>query len=230
MASENSGFTPAHLRWVVIGILGLAFMFIFKGELANMIKGVEKVSIGPEGIALETRTVETPLGKTIVSGPPTLETAGITQQTSPNYQSPKGYLINWPQDGSWSSHPEFAKALNLDLAIAYNQSWGNFVPNVNVTIEPTNTSSIQQWMDDSNPLFSTLGMTVTDVQVDEASGSGVRVLSGYFYDVETNMIQRIILHDGTAYIATATRPTSLNADPELWKDLNDILNSFRVKA
>jgi hypothetical protein len=142
-------------------------MFIFKDELSNMIKGAEKVSIGPEGVSIVTKTIQTPIGKTIVSGPPTLDTAGITLQSSPNYQSPKGYSINWPQDGSWSSHPDFARAMNLDLAIGYNRSWGNYVPNVNGTIEPSATMSIRQWMGNSNPkLWQDLNYILNSFRVD----------------------------------------------------------------
>lgn len=221
-------FSPAHLRWIIIGILGIAFMFLFKDDISHILKGVEKVSINEGGITIETRTVDTPLGKTIVSGPPTLETAGITAQTAPSYSSAQGYQINWPQDGSWSSRPDMANNYNLDLAIAYNNSWGNFVPNVNVTIEPSPTSSIQEWIDMSNPMFESLGFEVSDVVLDEASSSGVRVIHGNFFGTDTNQIQRIILSNGRAYIATATRPTSLVADEALWRDLNNILNSFRV--
>lgn len=230
MNDKNSGFSPAHLRWVVIGVLGITFMVIFKDEVSHMLKGVEKVSIGADGITIETRTVQTPLGKTIISGPPTVETAGITQQTAASFQSPQGYSLNWPQDGSWSSKPDLARSLNLDLAIAYNRSWGDFIPNVNVTIEPSATMSIQQWIDNSNPLFEALGFSVADVHVDTASRSGVRVIRGYFYGMETDTIQRIILGNGRAYIATATRPTSLIADETLWRDMNNILNSFRING
>lgn len=230
MSDDNNknAFSAAHLRWVVIGVLGLAFMLIFKDDVSHVLKGVEKVSIKSDGITIETKTVETPLGKTIVSGPPTIETAGITQQTAPSYSSAQGYSINWPQDGSWTSRPDMASNFNLDLAIAYNRSWGDFVPNVNVTIEPSPTDSIQEWINMSNPLFEQLGFTVTDVQLDAASSSGVRVINGNFFGTETNQIQRIILSNGRAYIATATRPTNLVADEALWRDLNNILNSFRV--
>jgi hypothetical protein len=229
MSDDNkNNFSPAHLRWIIIGVLGIAFMVIFKDDVSHILKGVEKVSIKSDGITIETRTVDTPLGKTIVSGPPTIETAGITEQTAASYSSPQGYLINWPQDGSWSSRPDMASNYNLDLAIAYNNSLGDFIPNVNVTIEQSPTQSIQEWIDMSNPLFESLGFTVTDVQIDEASSSGVRVINGNFFGTDTNQIQRIILKDGIAYIATATRPTNLVADEALWRDLNNILNSFRV--
>ena len=227
---NNSTFSPAHLRWLVIGVLGIVFMVIFKDDVSHILKGVEKVSIGSDGITIETKTVETPLGKTIVSGPPTLETAGITQNTAASYASPQGYSINWPQDGSWSSRPDMASSYNLDLAIAYNRSWGNFIPNVNVTIEPSPTPSIEEWVEMSNPLFESLGFTVTDVQFDAASNSGVRVINGNFFGTDTHQIQRIILSNGQAYIATATRPTNLVADEALWRDLNNILNSFRVSG
>lgn len=230
MTPSNSGLTPAHLKWIVVCVLGVAFMFIFKDDLSDMIKGAEKISIGPEGVSIVTKTVKTPLGETIVSGPPTLATAGITQQSSPNYQSQYGYAINWPQDGSWSLRPDISQTLNLDLFIAYNKSWGDFVPNVNVTIEPSFGMSIREWFERSNPMVSLMGFTVTDVQIDDASNSGVRIVHGNYFGLESNQIQRVILAQGYAYIATATRPVALSADPQLWQDLNEILNSFRAET
>ena len=56
----------------------------------------------------------------------------------------------------------------------------------------------------------------------------VRVTNSNVLGWEANAIQRIILNQGRAYIATATRPVDLNANPELWQDLNYILNSFNV--
>jgi len=228
MASENNGFSPAHLKWIVIALLGITFMFIFKDELSNIIKDAEKVSIGPEGLSIVTKTTQTPLGTTIVSGPPTLETVGSIIQSSPYYQSPNGYSIAWPQDGSWSSYPEFAQAMNLDLAIAYNRSWGDYVPNVNVTIEFSLGYSIRQWIEMSNPILSSIGFTVTNVTIDDANGSGVRVMHGNMFGYEADTIQRVFINQGRAYIASAMRPRSFSADPKLWQDLNYILNSFRV--
>lgn len=226
--NNKNSFSPAHLRWIIIGVLGLAFMVIFKDDVSHILKGVEKVSIGGDGITIETKTIETPLGETIVSGPPTLETAGITEQTAADYKSARGYAINWPQDGSWSQRSDMARSFNLDFAIAYNQSWGDFVPNVNVTVEPSPTQSIEEWIDMSQPVIESFGFSIADVQYDAASNTGVRVLNGNVFGTELHQIQRIILKNNFAYIATATRPIHLVADEALWNDLNNILNSFRV--
>lgn len=227
MASPDARFSPAHLKWIVIGIVGITFMFIFKDDLSNMIKRADKVKIGPGGILI-TRTIQTPLGRTIISGPPTLDTAGITPQSLPNYQSHKGYAINWPQDGSWSEHPDLAKAINADLVIAYNYSQEDFTPNVNITTEPTGGMSIKQWMENTNTEIANMGLAVTDVQIDTVNNSGVRIVRGDLFGSETNMIQRIIFDQGHVYIATALRPLNYYADPKLWQDLNKILNSFRI--
>jgi len=220
--------SPAHLKWIVIAFLGVTFMIIFKDDLSRKIKEPGEVSIGPKGISIITKTTETPLGQVVLSGPPTIETAGITKHTLPNYRSPKGYLINWPQDGSWQSRPDMAQMLNLDLAIAYNRSWGEYVPNVNVTIEPSATSSIRQWLDTSNQILPLAGFNVISEKLDPPSKSAVRIVHGNFLGIEADAIQRIILNQGRAYIVTTTRPRNINADPKLWHDLNNILNSFRL--
>jgi hypothetical protein len=228
MSESKSGFSSAHLKWIIVGVLGITFMFLFRGELSEMLNKAEKVTIGPEGVSIQTKTIQTPLGETIVSGPPTMETAGIQPGTAPDFQSPRGYAINWPQDGSWSSHPDLATAMNVELVIGYNRSWGDYVPNVNVTIENAGTPSIREWLTMSNPKIELYGFSVISSEVDESNNAGVRVVKGFMFGYEANMIQRIIINQGLAYVATATRPVSLNADPQLWQDLNDILNSFRI--
>ncbi len=228
MASTNAKLSPSHLKWIVVGLLGIVFMVIFRSDISDLFKNAEEVSFGPDGVKISTKTTQTPLGATIVSGPPTLETVGSILQSSAQYQNPNGYSISWPQDGSWSSHPELAQSFGADLVIAYNRTWGDYVPNVNITIEASPTNSIRQWMQMSNPVVSSMGFTVTDVTFDEASRSGVRVMRGNFLGFEADSIQRIILDQGRAYVATATRPISLSADPQLWEHLRYILNSFRV--
>ncbi len=224
----QSKLSPAHLKWIVIAFLGVTFMVIFKDDLSKKIKEPGEVNIGPKGISITTKTISTPLGQTIISGPPTIETAGITKDTPPNYQSPRGYLINWPQDGSWQSRPDMAQMLNLDMVIAYNRSWGEYVPNVNVTIEPSTTSYIRQWLESSNQMLPLMGFNVISEKIDIPSKSAVRIVHGNFFGLEADAIQRVILNQGRAYIVTATRPRNFNADPKLWQDLNNILNSFRV--
>ena len=118
--------------------------------------------------------------------------------------------------------------MGLDFVIAYNRSWGNFVPNVNVTIEPAQGFSIRGWMENSNPIIRAYGFELTDVQIDDASNTGVRVMRGNYGGMIADQIQRVIISDGQAYIATATRPVGFEADPNLWANLNQILNSFRL--
>ncbi|MHC5066541.1 MAG: hypothetical protein ACYTG5_21505 [Planctomycetota bacterium] len=226
MAGE--GLTAKHLRWIVVGVLGIAFMILFREELSDLIKGAEKVEIGPDGISITTRTTTTPLGETIVSGPPTRDTAGIRPQTPPSYRSPKGFAINWPQDGSWTSHPQFARMIGTEIAIAYNRTWGSFVPNVNVTIEPSLGLSIKEWLTVSNSKLQMHGFSLESCEVDERANSAVRIVRGGYSGMTADLIQRVILHEGRAYIATAARPLQVAADPQLWRDLNQILNSFRV--
>ena len=101
------------------------------------------------------------------------------------------------------------------------------MPNVNVTIEPTNMN-IRAWMAMSNPGMAMVGFTVTSHQIDEQTNSAVRVMRGQSFGMVSDTIQRIIIRGTRAFIATATRPVQLTADPKLWQDLNDILNSFRA--
>lgn len=216
---------PVPYRWIVIGVLGVTFMLVFKDELGEKIRDADKISVGLAGVSIEKKTKETPLGTTVVSAP--TDGTARANQPAPNFQSPIGFAINWPQDGSWSSHPDYAATWGAELVIAYNRTWGAFVPNVNVTIEPTNMK-IRAWMAMSNPRMGMVGFTVTSFQIDEQTNSAVRVMRGQSFGMVSDGVQRIIIRGSRAFIATATRPVQLTADPKLWQDLNSILNSFRA--
>jgi hypothetical protein len=229
MSSQKSGLSSSQLKWIVIGVLGIFFMLMFREQIANLLDNSQEVKIGQEGISVVTKTVDTPFGETIVSGPPTPETAGITPQALPDYQSPKGYLINWPQDGLWVSMPDFAQTLGVDYAVVYAPAIGKqFAPNVTVITQPSQGMSIQQIMQSLQNDVSEMDLQVVDVQIDDVNKSGVITVSGNLWGVQIDGVQRIILHQGYAYIATAMLPIALRGDTAVTQGINQILNSFRV--
>lgn len=219
----SRGITPKHVRWIVLGVVAIAFMLIFKDVLTEKIRDADSITLGADGVTIETQTVETPLGPTILSGPPTEQTAGITPDTAASYESPYGYAINWPQDGSWMPVPSPVG----DFAVGYARMFAGFTPNVNVTIEPDMGMTIRQWMNWSNgQLRDLVGATVLDTRIDDQTQTGVRVAR--IPGLPGESIQRILLAGGRAYIVTATSTDAASGDVKLTQDLNHILNSFRV--
>ena len=228
MNPRNLKISPEHLKWIVIGILGLTSILVFKNELSSLITNSNEFVVGPEGVRIATETVETPIGETIIAGPPTPETAGINPQSLPNYSSSKGYLINWPQDGSWVEYPDFAQFIGADFVIAYRRIQGNNFPNVNVMVDTLHGMSFREYVESATNTMSNFGFEVRNVEVDDVNNSAVITLYGNFLGLESDAVQRIIFDSGYVYIASAIRPVEFRDDQILSQNLIEILNSFRI--
>jgi ActR/RegA family two-component response regulator len=125
--------------------------------------------------------------------------------------------------------PDFAQTLGVDYAVVYAPAIGKqFAPNVTVITQPSQGMSIQQIMQSLQNDVSEMDLQVVDVQIDDVNKSGVITVSGNLWGVQIDGVQRIILHQGYAYIATAMLPIALRGDTAVTQGINQILNSFRV--
>ena len=226
-------------KWGIIGIIAITFMFLFQDEVKKLLSSTEELSISSEGVKLKVRTVSTPLGETVLSAhaaapvedddrsiTPDAGTAprqGFTRYTDPTY----GYSLAWPAGGKWIKDDFTAAQIGVALFIRFHQSFGNFTPNVNVTIENTGTITVSQWMRAAAPMLEQMGWQVVDVQMDEAVNAGVRVMKNPSFPGGLFQIQRVILKDGLAYVATASKlEADSGAFPEMYQRMGEILNSF----
>lgn len=234
-------------KWGIIGVIAITFMFLFQDEVKKLLIDTEELSITTEGVKLKVKTVSTPLGETVLSAhaaasagdggmstvpengaesAPSAGTAarpGFTRYTDPNY----GYSIAWPAGGDWIKDDFTAAQIGVALFIRFHQSFGNFTPNVNVTIEETGNISIGHWMQAAVPLLEQMGWQVVNVQMDESINAGVRVMKNPNMPGGLFQIQRVILKNGYAYVATASKLESdSGAFPEMYRRMGEILNSF----
>ena len=235
-------------KWGIIGVIAITFMFLFQDEVKKLLSNTEELSVTSEGVKLKVKTVSTPLGETVLSAhaaanssvegdlspKPGIGTSGgpaggtatasaLTHFTDPIY----GYSIAWPAGGKWIKDDAIAAQFGAALFIRFHQSFGAFTPNVNVTIEDTGTMSISQWMRAAAPLLEQMGWQIVDVQMDETVNAGVRVIKNPGIPGGLFQIQRVILKNGRAYVATASKLESdSHAFPEMYQRMGEILNSF----
>lgn len=235
-------------KWGVIGIVALAFMAMFKGEIGLLLRGAEEVSVGGDGVKLKIRTVSTPLGETVLSSqgqplkrpvaPAAAGSAPDAQATQPAAPLPSdqqtvftdaqtGATLAWPRNGLWVREDAIAQRTGSVLVLRHTSSFGNFVPNVNVRAEPVGSASVDDWMQLGNQGMAAMGFELVSVQTDPATQSGVRVTRHRDVQGVLYQIQRVVIRNGVAIYVTASM-LEQHAAPGVYAAMGAILNSFAV--
>ena len=205
----------------------LVCIFTFREELRKLLNRATGFKIPGY---FELQTTITPLGQTTVSNPSGSVAANEPVGTRVSYIDPThSFRLTWPAGGEWIQDDTLAASMGAALFIAYHQAFGNFTPNVNVTVEEIGNATISTWMELGNQGLSKLGCKVLETSQDPTTQSGVRVFRNENFDGTLYQIQRVILSQARAYIATGSK---LEADhsalPELYEQMRGILNSFQV--
>jgi len=235
-STENDGQdagkkTSASTKWIVIGVIAVVFMIIFQDEIKHLLKNAEEVSVTAEGIKIKTRTVETPLGKTVLSNKAVeMETSAEQPNNINTYvDNINGFSLNWPQDGTWIRDDNMAANIGVAFFVHYYQSFGDFTPNVNVTYEVIGNMNLEDWLAIGHNSLQQMGWEIQNLEIDEELNAGVQVIRNRNYPGGLFQIQRFILKDDVAYIATASKLEIDNtAFPNLYSEMGQILNSFQV--
>lgn len=216
--------------WIVIGAIAIVSIILFRKEIRSFLNRVKGVKGKHGGIEFEIQTTTTPLGETNISNPAISETAYEPVGTHISYvDETHSFRIRWPAGGEWIKNDAMAATLGANLLIVYYQSFGDFTPNVNVTIEEIGDTSLNTWLRLGNQEFERLGYTVLETSQDPLSRSAVRVVRKEDNGGTLYQIQRVILLCSRAYVATGSK---LEADyaafPKLYGQMREILNSFQV--
>ncbi|RZS58204.1 hypothetical protein [Sphaerotilus mobilis] len=236
-------------KWAVIGIVTLAFMAMFKGEIGQLLRGAEEVSVGGDGVKLKIRTVSTPLGDTVLSsqGQPLSRPAGVAGPGTNNgagqppatpaplpseqqtvFTDPQtGATLAWPRNGLWVREDALAQRTGSALVLRHTSNFGNFMPNVNVRVEPVGTASVDDWMALGNQGMAAMGFELVSAQTDPATQSGVRVMRHRDVQGVLYQIQRVVIRNGQAIYVTASM-LEQHAAPGVYAAMGAILNSFAV--
>lgn len=220
--NESTGIPNSNVKWIVIGIVVLVILFLFKKEIGSLIDRTESVSVTADGLILKTQTVTTVLGEIIVSGPPTVDTAGITATTKPNFAIEGGFKINWKPE-LWSNNKKLAQLNDAELFLLYSVPDG-YQPSI----------AIKSYGGFSNAKAFLDSVTYPDRQVSKvefgpAGETGIRTSEGESNGITFNYIERVLFNaeTGLVYVATAERPTAEVGNTELWESTRKVLNSFR---
>jgi hypothetical protein len=235
-------------KWAVIGIVAIAFMAMFRGEIGQLLRGTEEVSVGGDGVKLKIRTVSTPLGDTVLSSqgqplsqPVTQQAPAGTATTTPStttaplpseqqtaFVDPQtGATLAWPRNGKWLREDALAQRTGSALVLRHVSNYGNFVPNVNLRVEPVGSASIDDWMQQGNQGMAALGFELVSAQTDSATQSGVRVMRHRDVQGVLYQIQRVVIRQGQAIYVTASMLEE-HAAPGVYAAMGAILNSFAV--
>ncbi len=234
-------------KWAVIGVVTLAFMAMFKGEIGQLLRGAEEVSVGGDGVKLKIRTVSTPLGDTVLSsqGQPLSRPVAASDATRPGavtaqtpaplpsdqqtvFTDPQtGATLAWPRNGLWVRDDVVAQRTGTALVLRHTSNHGNFVPNVSLAAEPVGTASVDDWMQLGNQGMAAMGYELVSVQTDPATQSGVRVMRHRNVQGVLYQIQRVVIRNGLAIYVTASM-LEQHAAPGVYAAMGAILNSFAV--
>jgi hypothetical protein len=120
-----------------------------------------------------------------------------------------------------------AQRTGSSLVLRHTSNYGNFVPNVNVRVEPVGNASVDEWMQAGNQGMAALGFELVDAQTDPASQSGVRVMRHRDLQGVLYQIQRVVIRNGQAIYVTASM-LEQHAAPGVYAAMGQILNSFSV--
>lgn len=223
MAENESSNSSNNVKWIVIGIIALVVLFLFKKEIGGLIERTESVSVTAEGLTLKTQTINTALGETIVSGPPTVETAGITDEAEPNFAIPGGFKINWKPE-LWSNNEELAQLNDAELFLLFSIPDG-FQPSIAIRSFEGFTSAKTFLENVSYP-----NRQISKVEFGPSGETGIRTSTGKANGSKFHYIERVLFNQqtGLVYVATAERPVAEIGNAELWESTRKVLNSFRL--
>ena len=230
----------AHIKWIVLGIVALAFMVLFNKELGRLLDRTSDLSITPDGIRI--KTVDTPLGQANVSATTVKQSETSASGIEGNRYTSRQYKfqLSWPDAAQWSASEDMGQSLakqlglpptvSVPIIVLHKEAVANFRPNVNVVVERVGEMQIQAYVDASTLNYARMGWQVLSTTVDAATNAGFIVLlgkspgGGNIYQV-----QRIVIAHGNGYVVTASQlPPDNLISARLREDLLAILNSFRI--
>lgn len=239
-----SGNTSIPVKWIVVGIVIIAFMLIFKGELGGLLERTSDIKISATGLEIkaEVKTVETPIGQTEVSVVPIARTpqatTGIKDTTYVNTKY--DFQISWPNNQDWTADEELGRqfaqnmgmpaTIDIPIVILSNNLIDDFRPNVNVVVENVGQMQIEEYVSLTKQNLLQQGWDVLSTSVDPETNGGVIVLINNMLGAgnELYQFQRYAMGNGNAYIITASQVPQADLSQGLKDDLASIINSFRL--
>lgn len=219
---------PSTVKWIVIGVISLTFMFIFKHELSNLINRTETVEITSKGVTLETK-----LGTTDVSVVHTVEDNYRNRYSENKYEVYQSanyrYAISYPKNSNWQDISYLGPYWVKQFESLSGFSFAVIVPNSNgfetmatVRVYQAGNITIQTALEGFIQAAGD-GVVYNNHLIDNSTNSAT--LQGYDSINQKYMISRVILKRGLLYDLRAIFPSNLSTKLQL--ELNEIINSFQ---
>jgi hypothetical protein len=237
------------ISWpVIILIVVVVFREPIAGLLSELGKRLKKLSVaGSEIEFTEPKTVETPIGKTEVSIATVKPTKALTEELTETYvNNIYDFQISWPSE-RWEADREIGKKflekrgldhakIECPIMIIRKKPTGNFLPNVNVIVEPVGNVPLSQYMASSIKSIQDQSIKGLDAkwailskEFDEKTQWGLIVYRGTILGKPVHQFARIGMASGFGYVVTASGlPTEDLINQQVRDELVSILNSFSL--
>lgn len=247
IAKSRVGMT----KWIVIGILGLAFLMLYRSNIGLFIEKIGMINWDPDK-GLKIVTVQTPIGTLDVSNQPLAQvvpvqgagaqTKGLIKSAVTHFKSDEyGFTMDWPDNAHWQRNFQVARLMEqsmgaqvnvaFPLAIVYHRSVGKFRPNVNVVVEPISNMSFNDYIDAATAGLIQMGSVIISQKRDPKTNAALIVSRNSTTGQELYQVQRIVVRDSRSYVVTASQlPADDALSRTLRAELMQILNSFRVTS
>ena len=225
------------VKWIVIGIIALSFIFLFQSEIRHLFDRAEDIDLNISSKGVRLKMHHTPIGEVLVStstvGRPDLPDAGLHDNKYVNKQH--GFELSWPR--SWRSSEKMKQIVSqisdrfrsISVPLVVAKKFGKYTPNVIIGVQNGVNIPIAEYIESNARDVERQGGTIQSITIDKATKGGLVVSSRKMMGHILYTLQRYAIADGKGYILTAS---GLPPEDELTDDLKiellDILNSFRL--
>ena len=225
------------VKWIVLGVLGAAFVFLFRSDISGFIRRITGIDVD---IAKRHIIVAaTPIGQTTVSVQTSPEAQYVDAKAQSNVYVDKHYRfsISWPINSGWIPSNTRSKDQLAALTgyVGPIEDLGTFfvtktpgVGLVSVYVNPKQFDNIQAAVDWYVTTITRRGVTISSSTIDQDTGGAVLVTTSG----TVSGVNRLLLGDKYQYVIAMTSVPSSHTSADEYEqiriDTNMIFNSFRV--
>lgn len=225
-------------KWIVLGVVMLAVLFLFRTELSRLLDRVTGMKISRTGI--ELKTAETPFGEAHVSNVPvTSKTDLIEGIHGTSYISRRyNFQISWPSGGQWAPSEKWREKIHrlpnlpptVNVPVVIKRRMGEYSPNVSVAvILGIRDMSIGEYVNRNAQDIRRRGSKILSMSVDDLTQGGFLVYLSPVLGHTLYNLQRYAIAHGRAYVITASGlPPDNLLTQQLRGELLSIINSFQL--
>ncbi len=220
----------------------LVILLIFRKLIIKLIcdlnNRITEANIEFSKFKLSLKTAKTPIGETDVSVIEKKVTQDIREGILCSYTSAQyKFKISWPAgwiadidlDQTTLSRLNLPPSINIPILITKKEKIGEFLPNINITVEDCAIMTIDQYMHLSTQKMKELGWNIYLSKIDEKTHSGLLVYLNNGPFGRVFQFARMVIRNGLAFVVTASNlPSEEQLSVQTSEELLSILNSFKL--